>query len=153
MIRSSLKRVIKKLLSSSSHIPAEKSTQTPKSTPVSSPSDDSGRSMANIECGAQELHERIDAGESVVLVDVRESFELEESGKLPESLHIPLRELSTRWEELKNANEIICYCAAGSRSYNAAMLLREKGLFNATSLEGGIAAWKAIGAPVESTKN
>ena len=104
--------------------------------------------MATIECGAQELWERVQAGESVIIVDVREDFERVQSGFLEGALHIPLRELSTRWEELKEANEIVCYCAAGARSYNAAMLLRDNGLFNATSLEGGIAAWKAISAPV-----
>jgi len=94
------------------------------------------------------LWERIQAGEPVIVVDVREDFELKQSGFLKDSIHIPLRELPTRWEELKDANEIVCYCAAGARSYNAAMLLRDNGLFNATSLEGGIAAWKAISAPV-----
>ena len=149
MIRSTIKRIIKKFLAGNAHIPAEKPT---KPTPVSTATADSGRSMANIECGAQELFERIDAGEEVVLLDVREPHELAQSGKLPNSMHIPLRELAARWEELKEANEIVCYCAAGARSYNAAMLLRERGLFNATSLEGGIAAWKAIGAPTEKYK-
>ena len=108
-----------------------------------------GASLATMECGAQELRERLEAGETVTLVDVREPFETD-TGTLAGALLIPLRELSTRWEELKDADEIVCYCAAGARSYNAAMLLRKNGLINATSLEGGITAWRAIGG--ETTK-
>ena len=136
-----IRRLLKKILKRKDKQPSHTSPQAP---PPAAPAAD----LATIECGAQELWERLQAGEPVIIVDVREDFERKQSGFLDNSLHIPLRELSTRWEELKEANEIVCYCAAGARSYNAAMLLRENGLFNATSLEGGIAAWKAISAPV-----
>lgn len=135
-----IRRIIKKLLNRSASTPQTYTPPPPPPAPASN--------LATIECGAQELWERVQAGESVVIVDVREPFELEQFGFIKGSTHIPLRELSTRWEELKEADEIVCYCAAGARSYNAAMLLRENGLFNATSLEGGITAWKAISAPV-----
>ena len=138
-----IRRIIKKLLGKKT--PAPTPSKKPPSTP---PPPAPATELATIECGAQELHERLQAGEKVVIVDVREEFERTQFGFLEGSVHIPLRELSTRWEELKEADEIVCYCAAGARSYNAAMLLRENGLFNATSLEGGISAWKAIAAPV-----
>jgi rhodanese-related sulfurtransferase len=99
--------------------------------------------LARIECGAQELKERLDAGETVVIVDVREPFETAQ-GILPEARLIPLRQLYERWEELKEANEIVCYCAGGGRSLEAASFLRQKGLFNATSMEGGMFAWRSI---------
>ena len=137
-----IRRIIKKLLKRNSSSPP------PSPPPPPRAKQPSGPDLANIECDPQELWERIQAGESVIILDVREEFERKQFGFLANALHIPLRELSTRWEELKEANEIVCYCAAGARSYNAAMLLRENGLFNATSLEGGIAAWKAISAPV-----
>lgn len=108
-----------------------------------------GASLATMECGAQELRERLEAGETMTLLDVREPFETA-SGILPGALQIPLRELSARWEELKSADEIVCYCAAGARSYNAAMLLRKNGLINATSLEGGVTNWRAIGGELVS---
>ena len=136
-----IRRLIKKILQRGNPT----SPPAPKATP---PPPAPATELATIECGAQELYERVQAGEKVVIVDVREDFERAQSGFLEGSVHMPLRELSTRWEELKDADEIVCYCAAGARSYNAAMLLRENGLFNATSLEGGIAAWKAISAPV-----
>lgn len=106
-----------------------------------------GEALARIECGAQELKERLDAGESVVIVDVREPFETAQ-GILPEAKLIPLRQLYERWEELKTANEIVCYCAGGGRSLEAATFLRQKGLFNATSMEGGMFAWRSVNGKV-----
>jgi len=122
----------------------------PQRPPVrSAPRDESNNSLANIECTAQELKERMEAGEEVIVIDVRESHEIQSSGIIPGAKHFPLRELPARWEELKEANEVVCYCAAGARSYNAAMLLRERGIFNATSMDGGFATWRAIGGPSE----
>jgi rhodanese-related sulfurtransferase len=106
-----------------------------------------GEALATLEAGAQEVKERLDAGEAVVLLDVREPFETQ-GGIIPGAKMIPLGQLPARWEELKNCNEIVCYCAAGARSYGAATFLREKGLFNATSMEGGIAAWAQLGGKV-----
>lgn len=106
-----------------------------------------GESLATIECGAQELKERVDAGESVVIVDVREPFETQQ-GIIPGAVLIPLGQLAARWEEVKNANEIVCYCAGGGRSLEAATFLRKKGLFNATSMEGGMFAWRQVNGPL-----
>ena len=53
--------------------------------------------------------------------------------------------MEERWEELKDANEIVCYCAAGMRSMRAATLLRSKGLINATSLSSGVGSWTGAG--------
>lgn len=103
--------------------------------------------LATIECGAQELKERLDAGEPVVIVDVREPFETAQ-GILPGAILIPLGQLEARWRELESANEIVCYCAGGGRSLQAATLLREKGLFNATSMEGGMFAWRSVSGQV-----
>ena len=104
--------------------------------------------LSNIECTAQEMLERIDTGEELVIIDVREAPELRSSGIITGAIHIPLRELSTRWEEVKDANEVICYCAMGVRSYNAAMLLRGNGVFNATSMDGGMSEWKRVFGPI-----
>lgn len=137
-----IRRILRRILGTQTETPQR---PPPQNAPAPEPELD----MSNIECGAQELYERLDAGEPVIIVDVRENHELKAHGIIPSAKHIPLRELSTRWTELKDANEIVCYCAAGGRSYNAAMLLRKEGLFNATSMEGGIAAWKAIGGQIE----
>jgi rhodanese-related sulfurtransferase len=101
-------------------------------------------SLANIEAGCQEIKERIDAGEPVQVLDVREPDETAQ-GVIEGALLIPLSLLDQRWEEVKDCNEIVCYCAMGGRSLQAASFLREKGVFNATSLEGGVASWHALG--------
>lgn len=111
------------------------------------PDEQLAEALATIECGAQELWERIGAGEPVTVVDVREPFEML-AGVLPDAIAIPLGELPSRWRELESANEIVCYCASGVRSLEAARLLRDNGLFNATSLDGGIGAWMAVGGAV-----
>ncbi len=119
----------------------------PTPTAPAEPEEDEAARFAHMECGAQELRERVEAGESVVLLDVRESYETA-GGIIPGAKIIPLGQLQRRWEELKDANEVVCYCAAGMRSLQAAAFLREKGLINATSLEGGISAWMEVGGKV-----
>lgn len=102
--------------------------------------------LAHIECGAQELKERLDAGETVVIVDVRPSAGPSAGlASLPWARRIPLDQLATRWSELADADEIVCVCADGSASLQAARLLRERGLMNATCLDGGLSGWTAVG--------
>jgi rhodanese-related sulfurtransferase len=103
--------------------------------------------MANLECGGQELYERVEAGETICIVDVRTMGEVA-GGVIPNALHIPLHQLEVRWQELENEDEVVLYCAAGMRSFNAAMLLRQKGILNATSLAGGLPAWSGAGGPI-----
>lgn len=103
--------------------------------------------LATIEASAQEVKERIAAGEPVLLLDVREPFETA-GGIVPGARLIPLGQLAQRWKEVAEANEVVCYCAAGVRSLQAAQLLRDNGVFNATSLVGGISEWMAIGGGV-----
>lgn len=109
---------------------------------------ENAEALSMIECSAQEIKERLDAGEPVTVLDVREPSETA-GGIIPGALLIPLGQLRARWEEVKDANEIVCYCAAGARSLQAAHFLREKGLFNATSLDGGISGWMEIGGKVK----
>ncbi len=80
-----------------------------------------------------------------VFVDVREAQELAASGKIEGAVHIPLRDMPRRYEELDKADTIVLYCAAGMRSYNAAMFLRDKGYDGARSLTSGLPAWTAAG--------
>lgn len=100
--------------------------------------------FASIECGAQELKERLDAGEEVVIVDVRGPGEAAR-GSLPGARALPLSQLEARWQELADADEIVCTDAGDGAAVRAARLLRAKGLINATALEGGVQAWTAVG--------
>ncbi|MCK6507557.1 rhodanese-like domain-containing protein [Myxococcota bacterium] len=114
----------------------------PRGTPAAPV--DPAAELATLDCGAQELKERVEAGEHVVIVDVRVR-ERAALGSLPGARCLPLAELEARWQELAQADEIVCACDDGEQSGRAALLLRDRGLINATRLEGGIRAWTAIG--------
>ena len=137
-----LRKVAKRILKSEKG--RDSRPAAPSVPPSSTVTPADGVSLSNIDCDPQELKERLGAGEDIVLVDVRTEAEVA-GGVIPQALHIPLDQLEARWEVVKDANEIVCYCAAGMRSLKAAKLLRSKGLFNATSLEGGLGAWTGIG--------
>jgi rhodanese-related sulfurtransferase len=87
----------------------------------------------------EELKRRLDAGENLFLLDVREEYEFDISnigGHL-----IPLPELSDRMRELDASQEIIALCKMGTRSAKAVQLLNNAGFSNVRSVTGGIHAW------------
>ncbi|AHK19008.1 molybdenum cofactor biosynthesis protein MoeB [Yersinia similis] len=73
---------------------------------------------------------------SLILLDVREQAE-RESVSIG-GVHIPLRELPERLEELPQALPIVCYCKSGSRSQRAILFLQEQGFSRVFSLKGGV---------------
>ena len=84
-----------------------------------------------------DLKARLDAGETLVLLDVREHQEIAIC-VLPGVTHIPLGELSVRLPELDPDIEMVCICHHGVRSANAAGALAGMGfdnLLNLTVLE------------------
>jgi adenylyltransferase/sulfurtransferase len=88
---------------------------------------------------AEELKRRLDAGEDLFLLDVREENEYEISnigGHL-----IPLPELLDRVDELDASQEIIALCKMGTRSAKAVQILNRAGFPNVRNLSGGIHAW------------
>jgi sulfur-carrier protein adenylyltransferase/sulfurtransferase len=92
---------------------------------------------------AAELRRRLQAGEALQLVDVRESWERSRSAIQP-STSIPLGELSERLGELDPAGELIVYCQSGGRSARARSLLRERGYERVQNLRGGVEAWLQV---------
>ena len=63
------------------------------------------------------------------LVDVREPYELETEGFVPNSINIPLGDVPNRVEEFKAMPQpIIVFCRSGNRSGNAAIFLQAQGL-------------------------
>lgn len=143
-----IRSLARKVLGRSTPAPESKPAPTPAtSVSLAGVTEEESEKFSNLERGAQELKERIDAGETVLLVDVREPNELA-TGIIPGAISIPLGQLPERWQEVKDANEVVVYCAAGMRSYQGTRFLREKGIQNATSMEGGIKAWADIGGKV-----
>ncbi len=92
------------------------------------------------EISPQQLKERLNAGEELTLLDVREPFELDIS-ELDNAKHIPLGELPQRLHELNPADEIVAVCRVGGRSAEAVELLREAGFGKLRNLYGGINGW------------
>ena len=96
--------------------------------------------MAVPELAPQQLKRRLDAGEPLRLLDVREPRECA-IVRLPDSLNIPLGEIPARWQELDADAEIVVVCKAGSRSRRAAQFLLAQGVRRVANLSGGIDAW------------
>src|SRR6266540_5772107 len=89
---------------------------------------------------ARELKERLDRGEPIVVVDVREPQEYQ-INRIPGSRLIPLGELPQRYEELDPEAAIVCQCKSGMRSAKATAFLRGIGFKNVRNLAGGILGW------------
>ena len=104
------------------------------------------------ELTAAELKVRLDGGEALILLDVREAAERAVSA-LPGSTHIPVGQVAQRIEEVKALRAaqpgaaLVCYCKGGVRSAKAADVLIKDGLENVLSLQGGILAWARDCAP------
>jgi sulfur-carrier protein adenylyltransferase/sulfurtransferase len=88
----------------------------------------------------QQLVERLESGNSIRLIDVREPHELEIS-RLPEADLIPMGQLAARLSELDSAEELVLFCKSGARSARALELLASAGFRKIKNLKGGINAW------------
>ncbi len=88
----------------------------------------------------QALHDRREAGEKFVLLDVRENDEVEYC-KIAGSLHIPMNQVPTRVQELNPQDTIVVYCHKGGRSMQVARFLDAKGFQEVFNLHGGISEW------------
>ncbi len=87
-----------------------------------------------------ELKARIDKGDRLVLLDVREPWE-NALAKLEGSVLIPLGTLPQSLSKLDRNTEIIAYCHHGMRSADATSFLLQQGYTNVKNLVGGIDAW------------
>jgi rhodanese-related sulfurtransferase len=96
------------------------------------------------EISPEELKRRLDAGDPLVLLDVRLPWE-ERLVKLSGATLAPLQSLPAQLDALLPelaGREVVVFCHHGVRSLSGAALLRARGV-NACSLEGGIDAWAA----------
>ena len=92
-----------------------------------------------------ELKARMDQGEALHIVDVREEYEFDEFN-IGAQL-IPLGELSDRLDEIENLKEVelIVHCRSGARSGRAKEYLESEGFSKVRNLIGGMLAWQAAG--------
>jgi molybdopterin/thiamine biosynthesis adenylyltransferase/rhodanese-related sulfurtransferase/molybdopterin converting factor small subunit len=87
-----------------------------------------------------ELKQRLDRGEKLRIVDVREPNEYQ-INRIPEAELIPLGDIPRRYRELDPEAELIVHCKMGGRSAKAADFLRSVGFKRVLNLKGGILDW------------
>lgn len=96
------------------------------------------------EITAVELKSRIDRGDALTIIDVREPHEWDIASLANHgSKLIPLGELARRIEEVDITRDVIVHCKAGGRSAKALQQLREAGVTRIWNLHGGILAWSS----------
>lgn len=94
------------------------------------------------EIDVQELKQRLDRGDKLTIIDVREPHEWDIGNLEPQGARlIPLGEIEERLDEIDPSEEIVLQCRSGGRSARALELLREQGYERLWNLKGGILAW------------
>ena len=124
-----------------------------------------GMSLSSIEAQGlamtcEELLQRRQAGEDLILVDLRETLERQRTGVLPGSVHLPyaqtqaavlpgglLHEISTTGKR-----PLVFYCAYGERSAMALETALKAGLPRSHHLAGGVDAWRSEGLELETLR-
>jgi rhodanese-related sulfurtransferase len=96
---------------------------------------------APLEISPEDLHRRLQAGDDLQLIDVREPEEYDYC-HLPGSLLLPLAEVPRRAAEIRAEGPVVVICHHGVRSAQALGYLRQRlGRTNVLNLRGGVAAW------------
>jgi rhodanese-related sulfurtransferase len=97
--------------------------------------------MMDYEISPEEVKARLDAGEKLILLDVREPWEFETAHMEPAKL-IPMGDVPSRAnQELDPEEHIVVVCHHGVRSMSVTAWLRQQGFDKAQSMRGGIDAW------------
>jgi membrane protein DedA with SNARE-associated domain/rhodanese-related sulfurtransferase len=100
-----------------------------------------------------ELRRKQDAGEAMVILDLRSAAEVEQDGSLIRgAVHLRPEDIYERHHEIPRDREIIVYCSCPNEvtSARVAQLLQKKGFSRVRPLLGGIDAWRKQNYPVES---
>jgi len=90
---------------------------------------------------SKELYRVLQEEKGFMLLDVREPYELSETGYIPGAVNIPMGKVEEMLKDTPRDRKIIIYCRTGRRSAETAELLSGKGFTLLYNLEGGIMAW------------
>ena len=100
------------------------------------------------EVTVQEVKEKLDGGEAVVLLDVREAAELQRAAlRDPRVAVVPLSDIARRYLDalpsvtIDKDAEIVVFCHHGVRSAQVTLWMQSQGWSNVRSMAGGIDAW------------
>ncbi len=99
----------------------------------------------------QDVKPRLDAGEKLNVIDVREESEFA-AGHVPGAVHLGKGIIERDIEKAfpDTDTELILYCGGGYRSALAADALRQMGYTKAISMDGGFRAWREAGGQVQA---
>lgn len=99
-----------------------------------------------------ELRQKQDAGEDVVIIDLRPGAELDlDPYFIPGAIHLEMAEVEHRYHEIPRDRDVIMYCACPNEesSARAALSLHRRGITRVRPLLGGIDAWRDLNYPLE----
>jgi membrane protein DedA with SNARE-associated domain/rhodanese-related sulfurtransferase len=106
--------------------------------------------MARI--AVDELHQKQEAGENLIILDLRSQLELDQDPALIRgAIHLAVDEVELRHQEIPRDRDIILYCSCPNEvsSARVALQLRRKGISRVRPLLGGIDAWRERNYPTE----
>jgi adenylyltransferase/sulfurtransferase len=93
------------------------------------------------EITATELKERLDKGDDIQLIDVREDHEVA-IARIPNAIHIPMAQVFNRIDEIDPDRETVVHCKGGGRSARVIEALQRSGFTGKlVNLKGGILGW------------
>ena len=104
----------------------------------------------------EELKEKIDAGEDVIIVDLRHALDFEAQPEtIPGALHMDAADLEEAYEIIPRDREIVLFCACPNEVTAArlALLLRSKGITRIRPLAEGYEGWRSRGFPMVLAKD
>jgi membrane protein DedA with SNARE-associated domain/rhodanese-related sulfurtransferase len=99
----------------------------------------------------EELKEKMDEGEEVMIVDLRHHLDFDADPEtIPGAFRIDAKELEEKNDHLPRDREVILYCTCPNEATSArlALLLRRQGIKHIRPLQGGLDAWREQGYPV-----
>jgi sulfur-carrier protein adenylyltransferase/sulfurtransferase len=93
------------------------------------------------EITSTELKERLDRGDDIQLIDVREDYEVA-IARIPNAIHIPMNQVLNRMDEIDPDRETVVHCKGGGRSAQVIDALQRSGFKGKlANLKGGILGW------------
>lgn len=93
------------------------------------------------EITSTELKQRLDNGDDIQIIDVREDSEVA-IASIPNTIHIPLAQVISRMDEIDPSRETVVHCKMGGRSARAIDALQRSGFSGKLiNLKGGIIGW------------
>ena len=96
--------------------------------------------MNNLEISPRDVKQRLDRGEKLLLVDVREPHE-HALCRIQGATLIPMGTIPANLQKLDADEDVICFCHHGMRSLDVANWLRSQGVTSTKSMAGGIDRW------------